>query len=301
MTVIMSVYLFMFEFKNYFIIKTRSELLIDNTKDSEKLMINVDITMHRIPCYILSMDISDFTGAHTSNVAGTLVKKSLDKDGNVLSVYSKNLGDSHEDHGVKEFKVEDVERAFNNSEGCRLSGSFEVMRLPGNFHIASHTFAPIIREFRAKGKEINLDLTHTIHHISFENEKDLKIIKEKFNEGIMTPMDGFKLVDDTKGTLLNYYINIIPSSYQDIDGSVYNAFQFTFKQKKVDSGRMIPTIFFRYDISPILMKYTKYYPGHFDGVINICAIFGGMFTIAGILDSMLLKLFKKNSEVKAEI
>ena len=44
------------------------------------------------------------------------------------------------------------------------------------------------------------------------------------------------------------------------------------------------------------MKYTKYYPGHFDGLINICAIFGGMFTIAGILDSLLLKLFKNNKQ-----
>ena len=58
-----------------------------------------------------------------------------------------------------------------------------------------------------------------------------------------------------------------------IDKKIYHAFQFTYKQKKVDSGRMIPTIFFRYDISPMKMKYTKYYPGHFDGLINICAIF----------------------------
>ena len=74
----MSIYLFMFEFRNYFIIKTKSELLIDNSQSSSSLKINVDLTMHRIPCYILNMDISDFTGAHTSNVKGTLTKTSLD-------------------------------------------------------------------------------------------------------------------------------------------------------------------------------------------------------------------------------
>ena len=72
-------------------------------------------------------------------------------------------------------------------------------------------------------------------------------------------------------------------------------------KKKVDSGRMIPTIFFRYDISPMKMKYTKYFPGHFDGLINICAIFGGMFTIAGIIDSLLLRIFKSSSEVKGPV
>ena len=45
----MSIYLFMFEFKNYFIIKTKSELLIDNSKSSSSLKINVDLTIHRIP------------------------------------------------------------------------------------------------------------------------------------------------------------------------------------------------------------------------------------------------------------
>ena len=289
----------MFEFKNYFIIKTKSELLIDNRASSSSLKINVDLTMHRIPCYILNMDISDFTGAHTSNVQGTLVKKHLDKDGKILSMDSSEVNKKH-DH-EKEFTSDDVIKAFNEQQGCRLTGSFSVMRLPGNFHVASHTFAPFIRQFREKGENIHFNLTHTIHHISFEDEKDISLIREKFNEGIMTPMDGFYLVDDTQGSLLNYYINIIPTEYQDIDNKIYQAFQFTYKQKKVDSGRMIPTIFFRYDISPMKMKYTKYYPGHFDGLINICAIFGGMFTIAGIIDSLLLKIFKNSSEVKGSV
>ena len=287
----------MFEFKNYFIIKTKSELLIDNSISSSSFKIYVDLTMHRIPCYILNIDISDFTSAHTSNVKGTLVKKSLDKKGHIFKMDASEINKKKEDT----FTTEDVIKAFNEEQGCRLSGSFKVMRLPGNFHIASHTFAPIIKEFKEKGQNIHFNLTHTIHHISFEEQKDIHLIKNKFNEGIMSPMDGFYLVDDTQGSLLNYYINIIPTEYEDIDGTIYRAFQFTYKQKKVDNGRMIPTIFFRYDISPMKMKYTKYYPGHFDGLINICAIFGGMFTIAGIIDSLLLKLIKSKREIRGSV
>ena len=224
----------MFEFKNYFVIKTKSELLIDNSISSSSLKINVDLTMHRIPCYILNMDISDFTGAHTSNVKGTLTKTSLDANGNILKEDKSALGEKHDHDQNKEekFTTADVIKAFNENQGCRLTGSFSVMRLPGNFHVASHTFAPIIREFREKGQNIRFNLTHTIHHISFEDEKDVSVIKEKFNEGIMTPMDGFYLVDDTQGSLLNYYINIIPTEYEDVDNKVYQAFQFTYKQKK---------------------------------------------------------------------
>ena len=52
-----------------------------------------------------------------------------------------------------------------------------------------------------------------------------------------------------------------------------------------------PAIFFRLNISPILVKYTFVYPNPFKAIINICAIFGGLFTIAGFLDAFLLKLF----------
>ena len=287
----------MFEFKNYFIIKTKSELLIDNSISSSSFKIYIDITMHHIPCYILNVDISDFTGAHTSNVKGTLVKKSLDKKGHILKMDVSEINKKEEET----FTTEDVIKAFNEEQGCRLTGSFKVIRLPGNFHIASHTFAPIIKEFKEKGQNIHFNLTHTIHHISFEEQKDIHLIRNKFNEGIMSPMDGFYLIDDTQGSLLNYYINIIPTEYEDIDGTIYRAFQFTYKQKKVDNERMIPNIFFKYDISPMKMKYTKYYPGHFDGLINICAIFGGMFTIAGIIDSLLLKLFKNKREIRGSV
>ena len=109
-------------------------------------------------------------------------------------------------HEEEKFTTEDVIKAFNESQGCILTGLFEVIWLPGNFHVASHTFAPIIKDFKDKGQHIHFNLTHTIYRISFEDEKVISLIREKFNEGIMTPMDGFYLVDDTQGTLLNYFL-----------------------------------------------------------------------------------------------
>ena len=165
----MSIYLFIFEFGNYFVIKTKSELLIDNSKSSSSLKINVDLTMHRIPCYILNMDISDFTGAHTSNVQGTLTKTSLDANGKKLKEDKSAVGQKHEE----KFTNEDVAKAFNENQGCRLTGSFSVMRLPGNFHVASHTFAPILRDFREKGQIIHFNLTHTIYIIFLSKMKKI--------------------------------------------------------------------------------------------------------------------------------
>lgn len=44
----------------------------------------MNITMHRAPCHILSLDIVDVTGVHVVDVGGKLHKHRLDKDGNYL-------------------------------------------------------------------------------------------------------------------------------------------------------------------------------------------------------------------------
>lgn len=42
-----------------------------------------------------------------------------------------------------------------------------------------------------------------------------------------------------------------------------------------------------FDLSPLQVTYTEYRPsfGHF--LTSVCAIVGGMFTVAGIVDSLL--------------
>lgn len=284
-----------FEFSKYFVISKQTELLIDNNKRTETLRINVDITMHALPCSILNIDISDFTGAHTSNVKGKLKKVSLDKNGKIVKENFKTI-EKDQGHNSGKLNFDEIVRSFDNKEGCQLTGSFEVMRLPGNFHVSSHSFAQVLHYLEQINKKVDFNLTHTINHISFEDEADSEMIKKKFNQGILTPMDGLLVEQDRqKTTLLNYYIQIIPTEYQDLEGEKYSAFQFTYTQKNVPSGRMIPTIFFRYDISPMLVKFTLFNPGHFNGIINICAIFGGMYTIAGILNTLILGMCRKRN------
>ena len=252
--------------------------------------------MHRLPCSILSLDISDFTGHHTSNVKGTLQKTRLDQNGKVIEKNSEKMGEDKE-HEVIQPNREELKKALKDKEGCRLEGSISVLRLPGNFHVSSHAFYNIIKEFRANGTNINFDITHTVNHISFGEEKDIEMIKKDFNDGIITPLDNVKGDDTGDRKLFEYYLKIVPTEYVNLEGNKYNVFQFNAVQNKVESN-MIPTIFFRYDISPIKVKFEKKNPENFDGLINICAIIGGMFTIAGILDMLLLRIFNKNYNKK---
>ena len=66
---------------------------------------------------------------------------------------------------------------------------------------------------------------------------------------------------------------------------------------------MIPTLFFRYDLSPIQVKFTQYQKNMFEIVINCWAIIGGMFTIAGILNTLILRMINNSNfnEKKVDI
>ena len=60
--------------------------MIDVASGKEKLHINMDITLPKAPCHILSLDIVDVTGIHVVDIEGQLWKHRLDRNGNEIGV-----------------------------------------------------------------------------------------------------------------------------------------------------------------------------------------------------------------------
>jgi len=56
----------------------------------------------------------------------------------------------------------------------------------------------------------------------------------------------------------------------------------------------VPAIYFRYNISPISVKYTQFRRHSFHFFVNLCAIVGGVFTVLGMLDSLINKCIGEN-------
>ena len=48
-----------------------------------------------------------------------------------------------------------------------------------------------------------------------------------------------------------------------------------------------PAIFFRYELSPIKIRYTMSYEKWSKYLVDVCAIIGGLFVCAGIIESLL--------------
>ena len=83
---------------------------------------------------------------------------------------------------------------------------------------------------------------------------------------------------------------VSPTSYQFSATEQYKELDILHKHTPSndhsDAGK-IPGMFFVYDLSPFMVEVTESSLGFAHLLTNLCAIVGGVFTIAGIIDSVL--------------
>ena len=89
-------------------------------------------------------------------------------------------------------------------------------------------------------------------------------------------------------------------SLSELGGTKLIAYQYTYAYRSYVSfghgGRVVPAIWFRYDLNPITVKYHESRPPLYHFLTTVCAIVGGTFTVAGIIDSVIfsgMEIFKK--------
>ncbi|CAB0034530.1 unnamed protein product [Trichogramma brassicae] len=109
----------------------------------------------------------------------------------------------------------------------------------------------------------------------------------------------------TGAMMFQHFIKIVPTTYVKLDGSVLHTNQFSMTKLDRDvSGGIgeggMPGIFFSYEMSPLMVKYTQTSKpfGHF--LTNACAIMGGIFSVASILDGLVyasVKAIQKKIEL----
>lgn len=171
-------------------------------------------------------------------------------------------------------------------EGCQIYGYMEVNRVGGSFHIApgksftiNHVHVHDVQPFSSS----MFNTTHIIQHLSFGTDID---------NANTAPLNGVKGVAVEDATMFQYYLKIVPTMYVKLDKTVLHTNQFSVTRHKksvsnINAESGMPGAFFSYELSPLMVKYTEKDRsfGHF--VTNICAIIGGVFTVAGILDALL--------------
>jgi len=131
-------------------------------------------------------------------------------------------------------------------------------------------------------KMASFNMTHQINRISFGMDFP----------GIINPLDGVeKRANDSGSAMFQYFVKIVPTIYEALDGTVINTNQFSVTEhvRQLPPGDKggLPGVFFMYDLSPIMVKFTERTKSFAHFLTGVCAIIGGVFTVAGLIDSLI--------------
>lgn len=169
-------------------------------------------------------------------------------------------------------------------EGCKVYGYIEVPKVAGNFHFAPgtgfrHAHATVADLFGFTLKKWNV--THVVNELSFGDPVP----------GRKNPLDGKSKVL-MKGTgMYQYYAKVVPTDYIYRDGSHIETNQYSvtdhFRRITSAHARGLPGVFVFYDLSPIKVKIVEEGSRLSGFLTSICGIFGGIFTVMSLLDSVV--------------
>lgn len=251
-------FLFCSEFSLFMETDTEEIVFVDPSAGTSR-NVSVDFSFHfdRIPCADAHIDMVDRAG---------------------------KIGKSMEKNGVD---VQDDDE----KDGCIVSGRLRLRKVAGEFRIvAGHH-----RSEKEDGDKIvygigldelkNFDATHTIERLQFGPDIP----------GRESPLSGYASQGDGKMVQYKYTIDLVPTQYVRLDGTIVDTHQYSAHMERISAeptpGRSFqqPGIFFKYDFSPILIRYTERRRTFLQFVTSACAILGGVFTVSSMIDSCIYR------------
>lgn len=327
---VIMVALFIAELQFFLGVTIKEKLLMDTTR-SDLLDIYLDITFHHLPCDYLSVDAMDVSGGQQVDVDHDIVKHRLSRQGEEIGEEEQvvDLGavidpnrcetcygaetetrkccntcdDVRNSYRDKGWAVENLGTIAQckregkdgfKDEMCNVKGMLRVSKVSGNFHISP---GKSFQQHNAHVHDLKflrsfpLNLTHTVNRLSFG----------QFVPTQENPLDNHTFVATKLNAMRQYYTQIVPMRYQKLNEEVVlsNQYSVTYHHKIIDLNKAargeqsgLPGLFVTYEISPLMVEVSEHRRSFTHFLTGVCAIVGGVFTVAGILDSFLYNSYR---------
>ncbi|WCJ37862.1 Protein disulfide-isomerase 5-3 [Euphorbia peplus] len=182
--------------------------------------------------------------------------------------------------------------------GCRVEGYVRVKKVPGNLIIAArsgaHSFDPS-----------KMNMSHVISHFSFGIKAAPKILNDAkrvipYFGGSHDKLKGQSFINHhaaDANVTIEHYLQVVKTEVHTrraYDHPLIE-YEYTAHSSLVESI-YVPVTKFHFELSPMQVLITEKPKSFSHFLTNVCAIIGGVFTVAGILDSILhntVRLIKK--------
>merc|ERR1712032_1655916 len=146
-----------------------------------------------------------------------------------------------------------------------------------------------VHEFNIREVSDGFNTSHEIHRLQFGEQV----------HGMASPLEGTTKVVKHGAYMFHYYIKLVPTMFIDRYGRTVYTHQYsvTDNNKNVLVRKMelagLPGVFLVYEFNPFMVqKSERSVPlSHF--LTSVCAIVGGVFTVAGMIDAILYRGMKR--------
>ncbi|KAI7877170.1 endoplasmic reticulum-golgi intermediate compartment protein 3-like protein [Lichtheimia hyalospora FSU 10163] len=200
---------------------------------------------------------------------------------------------------VRENWREKIEKQSN--EGCNIHGRLSVNKVRGNFHIApgksfqqANMHVHDLKTYMQGAPDgHSFDMSHQIHSLTFGDLVTNQWVTSRALASTVTdPLAGTVKRSDKVRTVYQYFLKIVSTELLPRSGkSVYTNQYSVMQNDRVlgDHAAGLPGVFFIMDISPMQIIYREERPSFTSFLTGVCAIVGGIFTVAGLFDRVVYR------------
>lgn len=292
-------WLFISELIAYRTVLVKERVVIDPAYGSSQIPVDFKLSMYRMKCKDLNIDIDSSTGMHDIHVSDSMQKTPF--------VDPAESSEHPEKYATPALMAQ-------HAPGCTVTGRFSISKVAGNFHIAlgknlnavkgkvAHTQDAPRYQFSLP-ELTHFNTSHMIHHISFGERLDASdgvLLSEADRRGAY-PLDGAvaTMKEGASTAKFQYFIKVVPTAYtrlngQRIESNSFSVTEQTDEVKLMNGGFILggkfphPGVFFKYDFSPIMVEYFEERKSFWQFLTSACAIIGGVFTCAGLCTRCLI-------------
>ncbi|KAI3755853.1 hypothetical protein L1987_55662 [Smallanthus sonchifolius] len=249
----------------------------------------------------------------------TLTSRNFDKithdDNNGIHIHETYYGDRDTDtlkmdSLVSSIGVDSVKHSISRSEdyiiirpappqeGCRIEGFVWVKKVPGNLIISaasgSHSF-----------DASQMNMSHVVSSLSFGSTitpmmmSDMKRLGPYLGAG-HNRLNGqayMTNLEDRGNVTIEHYLQVVKTEVLGLSHKLFENYEYTAHTSLIHA-HSIPAAKFYLEFSPMQVLITENSKQFSHFITNLCAIIGGVFTVAGILDSILYNTYKLTRKVE---
>ncbi|KAG6014088.1 hypothetical protein E4U54_005860 [Claviceps lovelessii] len=182
--------------------------------------------------------------------------------------------------GKKRAKWAKTPRVRGPPDSCRIYGSLDLNKVQGDFHITARGHG--YRSANGHLDHNSFNFSHIINELSFGD----------YYPSLVNPLDLTVNMADTHFHRFQYFVSVVPTQYTAGSSSISTNQYAVTEQSKTVSEYIVPGVFFKYDIEPILLYVEESRDGFFQFCFRLINVLSGVL-VAGHWGFTLSEWFRE--------